>query len=480
MNIFNPLQRSSILFILYIFTASPIQSKEATDSGKLYPTQVHKIAYPKNIETIQKIVNDAHANKQQISIAGARHSQGGHSNIEGGIQIDLKHMNKLLQLDAKHKTVTVQAGMTWEQLQDQLQPHGLSIKIMQASNIFSIGGSISTNVHGRDPRFGPLIESIKSCKIITPSGDIKVISPKQNSELFSLVVGGYGLFGIIVEATLSVTVNVMCSKEQKNLTPHQYLSFFQEEVLHNPHVQLHYGRVNTTPGKKFCNEILAISYIATKTSPTTFPLKKEKHIGFNQWLFGVYRKQWGKITNYIKWMLEKYLHAPWENSKETSRNQLMRPYIHCLENKDPKSTDLLQEYFIPLQHFEKFMQDLKAASEFYHIKLLNTTLRYVPANDQSFLSYSTQDSIAFVLYFVTDMSIEKLETVKQFTQMLTNSCLKYQGTFYLPYQQFATEKQLLEAYPQLPTFIQKKQNFDPNGIFMNNWYQHYITKLLTQ
>ena len=71
---------------------------------------------------------------------------------------------------------------------------------MQSSNIFSVGGSISVNAHGRDPRYGPLIETINQMKIMLFNGVVKTIGPNQNTDLFQAITGGYGLLGIILEA----------------------------------------------------------------------------------------------------------------------------------------------------------------------------------------------------------------------------------------------------------------------------------------
>jgi FAD/FMN-containing dehydrogenase len=55
---------------------------------------------------------------------------------------------------------------------------------MQSSNIFSVGGSLSSNIHGRDPRFGTIVDTIESFRLITFEGKILEISRQENSELF--------------------------------------------------------------------------------------------------------------------------------------------------------------------------------------------------------------------------------------------------------------------------------------------------------
>lgn len=450
-----------------------------TDSGKLYPTNVSQRLYPTSVQAIQNIVLQAKNENKNISIAGAKYSQGGQTNGTNSINIDLSRFNKLIKIDTVNKTVTVQSGMTWEQLQNILHPLNLSIKVMQASNVFSIGGSASVNVHGRDPHYGPIIETIISCTIINPSGEIQYLSRTENPELFSLVIGGYGLFGVMVSVELSVTDNPLCYKQQEAISYKKYITHLQSNILNNPDINLYYARLNAVPGNSFLTEVINSSYLVDKkaSQTDTSPLRNETAIAFNRWLFDLYRNHYGKTIGWIRYLVEKNHTPAWENETLTCRNQLMRPYILCLENQHENSTDLLQEYFIPAAKFIQFTDKLREASQDHSIKLLNVTLRWTPSNTESFLSYAQSDTIAFVLYFTTDLDDTSLNNVKKYSKKLIDACLKCKGTFYLPYQQFATSQQIHTSYPMMKHFIKQKQIYDPQGIFTNNWYQNYLLNL---
>lgn len=467
------------LWILLLLITASMRPIDVTDFGKLYQTKVKKIIYPTTVEEIQNIIKKAHKNNQKISIAGARHSQGGQSNGSNSINIDISKFNKLISLDVPKKTVKVQSGMTWEQLQDILHSHNLSIAVMQASNIFSIGGSASVNVHGRDPFWGPMIESIKSITLINDKGEITFIDRNHKPELFSLVIGGYGLFGFIAELELLTKNNCICKKEQKSMIYKEYPKYLKNTVLTNTNVQLHYARFNTTPGKSFLRELLCFEYIDTKTPLKTTILPTEKNIAFNQYILTLYRKYWGKVTNSIRWLVERYFTNPWEKVEILTRNHAMRPYINALQNVPEGYTDLLQEYFIPLDKFEYFVKNLRDLAISHQIKLMNVTLRWTPKNTESFLSYAQKDTVALVLYFTTQPTEKELREIKSFSLKITNICLDCGGTFYLPYQRFATKKQLLKAYPQLPTFIEKKKIYDKSELFASNWYQDYLIPVLS-
>jgi FAD/FMN-containing dehydrogenase len=98
-----------------------------------------------------------------VSIAGKKHSQGGQTSITGGIVLDMTAFNHILHLDQNTKVITVESGVTWGQIQDYVNPYGLAVEVQQSSNIFTVGGSLGVNAHGRDPRFGPVIETVRAC-----------------------------------------------------------------------------------------------------------------------------------------------------------------------------------------------------------------------------------------------------------------------------------------------------------------------------
>ena len=92
----------------------------------------------------------------KISMAGQKHSQGGHQFSEGGLVLNMLQFNKILNLDKENKIIKVQSGATWDQIQRYINQFGLALKVMQTSNIFTVGGSMSLNIHGRDPHYATI------------------------------------------------------------------------------------------------------------------------------------------------------------------------------------------------------------------------------------------------------------------------------------------------------------------------------------
>ncbi|TPG88811.1 FAD-binding oxidoreductase [Brevibacillus laterosporus] len=138
-----------------------------------------------NFLLLTNLYYQATEKKLTISIAGQRHSQGGHTYYKDGILVDMTPFNKIMSIHPEEKKIRVQAGATWKDVQDAINPYGLSVKTMQSQNIFTVGGSISINAHGRDIRNGSLIKSVDSFRLLTADGQIRQVSRTENSELFT-------------------------------------------------------------------------------------------------------------------------------------------------------------------------------------------------------------------------------------------------------------------------------------------------------
>ena len=172
------------------------------DASCLSKTEIYGVVEVRSVEDIAKTLAFARDNKLSVTTAGVRHSMGGQAFRKGGIVLDMRGFNRIV-LNESSRSVTVQPGATWHDIQNVLHPR-FAVRAMQSTDIFSVGGSISVNAHGMDHQAGALAKSIKSMKVMLADGSLQTVSATENKDLFNLVVGGYGLFGVIVEAELDI------------------------------------------------------------------------------------------------------------------------------------------------------------------------------------------------------------------------------------------------------------------------------------
>jgi len=94
-----------------------------------------------------------------------------------------------------------------------------------------------------------------------------------------------------------------------------------------------------------------------------------------------------------------------------------------------KDTDILQEYFVPAERLTAFIDELREVVEENRLNLLNATIRYVPGNNESVLSYSTPEaSFGVVLYFNVGLSDKEQAETARWTRALIDSAIEMGGT----------------------------------------------------
>ena len=443
------------------------------DFSQLNETKISDFVNPTSYEELASILKKAKKENLKISISGIRHSLGGHAFYSNAIVINLKNLNKIINLDLENKIITVQTGASWKEVQEYLNPHNLAVKIMQFANMFTIGGALSVNANGIDPNYGPLIESVRSIKIMLADGNIVKVSRSENYDLFKLAIGGYGLFGIILEAELEIVENSLYRRKVSMLSLKDYVKHIQN-LKNDKSIGFHFGNLVFKPisrnlfSKVMCMDFKKIDEKSMSLSKKKQlkKLRKENFVGLKKWGISSMRGSlFGKSTQWIP----EYA----KNGNIISRNNVMSPavsHMYCHTNKE---TYLLQEYFIPVDNILTFITTLEDITKKLKFNLMHVALRFIPKNIESFLSYTLTDRIGVVLYFSQEMTKEDSKKTEEWTKYLIDSAIKLKGAYYLPIQLHADKNQIKEIYPEIGKFFAFKKQHDPEEIFMNHFYKKY-------
>jgi len=449
-------------------TSSSIVVNDVTRLNPIPVRQVHEI---NNVEQIRAALREAIKLHLKVSIAGKRHSQGGQTAYPNGVVLNMTNFNRILRLDRQNKVLTVQSGATWEQIQDYLNPYGLAVEVQQASNIFTVGGSLSVNAHGRDPNYGPVIQTVRGFRLMECDGSIVNVSRTESRELFRLVIGGYGLFGVILDVDLAVTDNEVYEKHQQGMPYTEYLAYFQRNVKGNSKVGLAYAWPSIRK-KDLLQHFVVYTFTKTTKRPKgIFDLHQEGDIDFNSRALAMSRRS--EVGKDLRWFLQETV-ADLVSTRTVSRNNAMRPPVKFLAYSSVEDTDILQEYFVPLRKLVNFVDDLRKVFLEERINLLSATIRYVPRDSESFLPYAHEDCFAVVLYINQPLSVKGKSDAEQWTRRLVEAALRNRGTYYLPYQQYPSVEQIRLAYPMLDEFVEKKRMYDREGVFSNSFYERYF------
>lgn len=436
------------------------------DVTGLNPIEVEQIIAPTRTEEIVAAVK---AHKGPISIGGGRFSMGGQTATEKALQIDMRRFNKILKIDAAAKVITVQAGARWRDIQEQIDKLDLSVKIMQTYSNFTVGGSLSVNVHGRYIGEGPLVRSVESFKIVLADGREVNASRTENPEIFFAAIGGYGAFGVITEARLQLEPNVKIRREIKLLPIGEYKKYFMSELRGNKEALLHNG------------DLYPPDY--DEVSLETW-YKTDKPLTVEARLIPEHEKYWLQ-PNAISSIstipfgseIRKKVLDPIMHKKEIVvwRNYEASYDVAQLEPLTPRLlfTYVLQEYFVPVGKFEELIPKMRAVFKKHGVNVINVSIRHALADPGTLLAWAPEEVFSFVVYYKqTTTESGRSETAK-WTREMIDEVLSVNGRYYLPYQIHATEVQFNQAYPKHEQFFKLKKKLDPTNKFRNKLWDKY-------
>ena len=454
---------SSLLLVPRLSLAETRKQSIIRDYSRFDAIRVANELRPRSTEEVSEFVSNW---RGPISVGGGRFSMGGQIAAPESLHLDMRSMNQILRLDRWSKVARVQAGASWRELQEVIDPQNLSVKIMQSYSNFTVGGSIGVNCHGRYIGKGPLVNSVRAIQLVTADGRVLELTPE--SELFRAVFGGYGGLGVVTEVELELDTNSAIQRIVEKVALEDYGTYFQENIASNPDILLH----NADLRPPDFSEPRLISWSNTDL-PVTIPdrlIPTSRKYGMQKTLLWVVSEfpSAKRLRRSIEDDVLERDAVVWRNYEASLDTEMLEPRTRAF------SSYLLQEYFIPVENFLGFARAMREILKSNRVNALNVSIRHSPADTKSLLSWAKDEVFSFVLYYKQRNHRGARRAAEKWTRELIDATLQNGGRYYLPYRLHASNAQFEQAYPEIKEFAAIKSEIDPKGQFRNLLWDKYL------
>jgi FAD/FMN-containing dehydrogenase len=449
--------------------------------SELNESEVAEIISVDSLEAIRAGIARARTLGIPVSVAGGRYAMGGQQFCTGGVMLDTRNLNRVLDLDIERGFIEVEAGIQWPELIDYLensqagQSNTWTIAQKQTgADRISIGGTISANAHGRGLTMKPFISDVESFVLVDADGKIVKCSRDSNLELFRLVVGGYGLFGCIYSATLRLVKRNMLERVVELIEIEDLVKRFTERIGDG----FLYGDFQFMTDEKsegFMRSGVFSCYRPIKrTQP---PPAGQRELTIDDWMRLITLAHTDKKLAF-KIYSEHYL-ATSGQIYYSDRHQLAdyldgyhRQLDEILETEH-RATEMISELYIPRECLTDFM--VAAAKDFkeHNVDVIYGTIRLIERDDESFLAWASEPWACVIFNLHMEHTHHGIGQTSEAFRRLIDLAIERNGTYYLTYHRWASCVQVKKCYPQLRDFLELKKKYDPEERFQSDWYRHY-------
>ncbi|MDT4896009.1 MAG: hypothetical protein QOH25_1086 [Acidobacteriota bacterium] len=451
--------------------------------SQLNRTRVRSIVQPDSIIALQAIIRKARALGQSISIAGGKHAMGGQQFGTGTVLLDMSGMNRVLRFDQEHRTVEVEAGIQWPELISYLvtAQRGLfrQLGIIQkqtGADRLSLGGALAANIHGRGLSLKPIINDVESFVLVDNEGNARRCSRSENSELFGLAIGGYGLFGIIAHVTLRLQPRRKLERVVRVADLHDLMPLFAERIA-DGFLYGDFQFMTDSNSAGFLRQGVFSCYRPTADDAPVAPSHRElSPDNWKQLLSLAHTDRKLAFDVYSSHYLSTNGQIYWSDTHQLS--VYLDDYHRELDEQTgaaERGSEMITEVYVPREKLVAFMEATRADFRANKTELIYGTIRLIEKDDESFLAWAKERYACVVFNLHVAHSPTGIEKAKEDFRRLIDRAIEYDGSYYLTYHRWATSEQVLKCYPQFPEFMRLKRRYDQAETFQSDWYRHYQT-----
>lgn len=434
-----------------------------------------------SLEAIQAVVRRAGSQRVPVAIAGGRHAMGGQQFCAGGLLVDMRGLDRTLAFDREHGIVEAEAGIQWPALIEYLEasqiatelPWGIAQKQTGADRL-SLGGAIAANVHGRGLAMKPFVADVESFELVDPHGDVITCSREENTELFRLAVGGYGLFGCVYSARLRLVPRRVVERVVEVPQIDDLIRLFEERIR-DGFLYGDFQFATDSSSDDFLHRGVFSCYRPIEANGP--PPSGQRTLTRDDWQRLLYLAHTDKalaFEQYSTYYLSTSGQVYYSDAHQFA--DYKDGYHEALDVQlatEHRASEMISELYVPRDRLADFMAAVADDFREHDVDAIYGTIRLIERDDESFLTWATDRWACIIFNLCTTHTAKGLDKSADDFRRLIDRAIERGGKYYLTYHRWATREQVETCYPGFREFLARKRAYDPEGRFQSDWYRAY-------
>jgi FAD/FMN-containing dehydrogenase len=447
--------------------------------SQLNRTRVRELLEPRAGDELAEIVRSASQRGLPISVSGCRHSMGGQQFGTDSLCIDTRRLDGVISFDQERGLIEVEAGIQWPKLiraylgaqADRANQWGIAQK-QTGADTFTLGGSLSSNVHGRGLAMKPLISNIQSFTLINADGKSIRCSRDENHELFRVAIGGYGLFGLIDRVTLRLVPRKKLRRVVEIIRADDLPKRFEERIAQ----KFLYGDFQFSVDEKSADFLQRGVFSCYEPIDQDEPISAKKELRDADWLELLrlaYTDREKAFKHYSNYYLSTNGQTYWSDTSQLSA--YLPNYAEKIRDLigGDESSLIITEIYVPRGDLPDFLAQAAKLLRSNRTTVIYGTIRLIEKDDESFLGWAKEPYACIIFNLLTLHTSTGIEASARSFRGLIDLAIARGGSYYLTYHKFAKPEQVMACYPQFKQFLDLKRKYDPVERFQSDWYRHY-------
>ena len=414
----------------------------------------HNIFKPNSESEISEIISLGVAERVKVRPIGNGHSFSS-IGLTDGFLVSMDSMDRIISIDREKLQVTVGAGITIADLNEELHKIGFALPNLGDIDAQSLAGAIATGTHGTGINFNSISSAVVGIRIATGDGSILDISESKNSEFLAPSKVSLGALGIITSVTLQCVPAFNLKILEFTAKLPEIISRFEFEESNADFVEFFWFPHTELAEIKICNKTASPS---SRTNRVSRFVNDEvlRNFGFN-----LINKFWLQFPNSVNRSVKSLI-------KENARSERIDASYKVFCSKR-RVKFLEMEYSVPREYlFDAFREVQSVIERLSFPVTFPVEIRTLSADDIP-LSMASERETGFIAVHLYNRAESK-----NFFHDVEKVMRRFHGRPHWGKIHNLDSMTLANLYPRWNEFTEARQALDPDGHFTNPYLERVL------